>query len=397
VPSVDLELQTHSILVDAVYDTKDNYELKFGLVGRYQNNFPNPNTGVRRFIPDYNKYDFGSYFTSSFILNEKLNLDMGIRYDYNRLDTEKFYIKSRWEERGYDEDFADIIVEDLGTQLLTNPVYNFHNLSASSGISYQFDDHNNFIFNYSLASRPPNPAELFSDGLHHSLARIELGDLRFGKEISNKFSLSYEYKKKNLQIITDLYYNNVDNFIYLAPFGVEETIRGFYPVWNYRQTDAAVYGIDTYFNYSFNEYLSLENKSSLTFGEDRKENIPLIDIPPFNTITTFSYSKPNWHNFKFSLTSELVLEQNRFPDNNLEVFIPRTEEFIILDTSTPPPAYHLLHLSIQNTFYIHNKRLVTSLFVDNVLNTSYRNYLNQMRFFADDLGRHIRLQIQFNI
>jgi iron complex outermembrane receptor protein len=69
-PSMDLELQTHSLLLDAINDSYENMELKFGLVGRYQNNFPNPETGVRRFIPDYDKYDFGAYASTSFSLKE---------------------------------------------------------------------------------------------------------------------------------------------------------------------------------------------------------------------------------------------------------------------------------------------------------------------------------------
>ena len=46
------------------------------------------------------------------------------------------------------------------------------------------DDKNSFVFNYGLSNRAPNVSELFSDGLHHSAARIELGDLRLKKESS---------------------------------------------------------------------------------------------------------------------------------------------------------------------------------------------------------------------
>jgi iron complex outermembrane receptor protein len=35
---------------------------------------------------------------------------MGLRYDYSRVDAAKFYLKSRWEERGYAAEFADFIV-----------------------------------------------------------------------------------------------------------------------------------------------------------------------------------------------------------------------------------------------------------------------------------------------
>ena len=65
------------------------------------------------------------------------------------------------------------------TQFLTNPIFNYHNISASAGVKYNLSDQSYIIGSYALASRPPNPSELFSDGLHHSAARFELGNLRF--------------------------------------------------------------------------------------------------------------------------------------------------------------------------------------------------------------------------
>jgi iron complex outermembrane receptor protein len=392
---MDLELQTHSLLIDAVNDAYDNTELKFGVAGRFQNNFPNPETGIRRFIPDYDKFDFGAYFSLSTILNERFDLDAGLRYDFVRLDAQKFYRTSRWEERGYDVDFADIVVEDLGTQLLTNPVYNFHNFSGALGIAYKFNSKNKLFLNYSLATRPPNPAELFSDGLHHSLARIELGDLRFDQEISNKVLLSYQHNSSKFNAVADVYYNNINGFMFIAPFGTQQTNRGFFPVWEYRQTDAVLYGFDTTVDYVFNSNFRINNRSSLTIGENVIEDTWIIDIPPFNTSTTFTYKNKKWYDFTANLSSEIVLEQTRFPNYNIEIPVSENES-LVLDTSTPPSGYSLWHLSLQNTFKINKNTLSTSIYLDNILNTSYRNYLNQLRFFADDLGRNIRLQLQFN-
>ena len=71
--------------------------MNFGFLGRYQDNFANPDTGVRRLIPDYDKYDFGIYTTSEWQIDDDLTVDAGIRYDFNRIDAKKFYLKSRWE------------------------------------------------------------------------------------------------------------------------------------------------------------------------------------------------------------------------------------------------------------------------------------------------------------
>ncbi|MFT6036953.1 MAG: iron complex outermembrane receptor protein, partial [Marivirga sp.] len=43
------------------------------------------------------------------------------------------------------------------------------------------------------------------------------------------------------------------------------------------------------------------------------------------------------------------------------------------------------------------KSVTASFAVRNVFNTSYRNYLNQMRYFADELGRNFLFTINYTI
>ncbi|TCK69199.1 iron complex outermembrane receptor protein [Winogradskyella wandonensis] len=394
-PALDLNLQTHSVLADVVLDNNLRRKISFGVLGRYQNNFANPDTGVRRLIPDYDKYDFGTYVTTEWVLNDVLTLDAGLRYDFNRIDAKKFYRTSRWNERGYDSDFSDIVIEDFGTQLLTNPVFNYHNISASTGVRYNLNDVSYLLGNYGLSSRPPNPSELFSDGLHHSAARIELGDLRLNKEISNRVSVSYNLQKSKYSLNVDAFLNRINDFMYLRPDSVEQTIRGAFPVWEFTQTNASFFGIDLASTYNFSENWTWSNISAYVKADDLSQDRPLIDIPAFNTRNAIIFNKPEWKNFTASLTSEWVFEQQEFPDFNFETLIASTNETVLVDISTPPPGYHLLHLYSEATFNISDKtKLNVALSVNNLLDTNYRAYLNRLRYFADDLGRNIMLQLQ---
>ena len=117
IPAVDLRLQTHTVSADVNLDSNLDRKVNFGIMGRYQDNFANPDTGVRRLIPDFDKYDFGAYTTAEWQLNDKVVVNAGIRYDFNRIDAKKFYLKSRWNERGYSVDFSDIIIQDFPTLL----------------------------------------------------------------------------------------------------------------------------------------------------------------------------------------------------------------------------------------------------------------------------------------
>ncbi|WP_296316800.1 TonB-dependent receptor [Winogradskyella sp. UBA3174] len=396
-PALDLTLQTHTLTTDVILDSETDYKFKFGLMGRFQDNFANPETGVRRLIPDYNRYDFGTYLTVDWYVNETTSIDAGVRYDFNRIDAKKFYRTSRWEERGYDEDFGDIIIEDLGTQLLTNPIFDYHNISASTGIKFKLNTQNTFLFNYSLSRRPPNPSELFSDGLHHSAARIELGELRLKQELSNRVGLTYIYNNSDFNATVEGFYNRINDFIYLEPFGIEQTIRGAFPVWNYKQSNAELFGIDVSLNYNATDNLVLANKSAFIRGNDLSDNRPLIDMPAFNTINSVNFFKPEWNDLSITLKSEWVLEQTQFPDNNFEVFIASTNTTELVDISTPPPAYHLLHFYSDMSFDISRKMILNiALSVNNIFNTTYRAYLNRLRYFSDDLGRNVMLQLQLN-
>lgn len=396
-PAVDLTLQTHTLLADVNLDANLNRKVDFGFMVRYQDNFANPDTGVRRLIPDYNKYDFGVYTTTEWRIHDAIVFDAGLRYDFNRMDAKKFYRKSRWEERGYDVDFPDIIIEETNTQFLTNPVFDYHNISASVGINYRLNEKNQIILNYNLASRPPNASELFSDGLHHSAARFELGDLRFNKEVSNRVSASHTYNKSKFNLITEVFYNRIKNYIYLRPLDFILTTRGPFPLWSYQQTNASLFGIDLTATYKITNALQWQNKTAFIKGYDVNTDLPLIDIPSFNTINEIKYSNEAWHNFSASLKSDWVLEQNEFPDFNFDVENELNGEMTTIDISSPPPSYHLLHFYSEATFPLRKKtRLNIGLGVNNLLDTSYRNYLNRMRYFANDLGRNITLQVKIN-
>ncbi|SRX53900.1 TonB-dependent receptor [Aequorivita sp. CIP111184] len=395
--SLDLQLDTHTLMLDLDSHITDAVSLKTGLMARYQNNFADPNTGVRRLIPDYDKYDLGIYAIADYRLNDKLLLEAGGRFDYTYMDVFKFYRTSFWESRNYDELFPEIVVEKLDNQILTNPQLNFNNASATLGATYAFSDEYKLFFNYSLASRAPNPSELFSEGLHHSASRIELGDLRFKSEIGHKLALTFQRENEKFSFSVSPFINTINDFIVIEPTEIQQTVRGNFQVWEYRQTNAQLLGVDFDASYSFAKNLRFNNQFSLVKGYDRTRDEPLISMPPVNTKNEIVYQNPDFKNLRLALQSEYVFRQNEFPNNNFEVFIPETETMEIVDLSTPPDAYHLLNFNSSIDFKATQKSTLTVGFgITNLLNTSYRNYLNRLRYYADDLGRNFLLNLKLN-
>lgn len=394
-PASDLALKTHTLNSIFKFDANTNKVFKVGFNLQYQNNFADPATDVRRLIPDYDKYDLALFAISNINLSDFL-IDFGVRYDFNYYNSKKFYIKSRWESLGYDQNFANFVINEQGNQYLTNPVFSYHNLALSAGINYSFNNYQSIAFSYGLSNRAPNPSELFSEGLHHSASRIEIGSLYLNQEQSNRFGLTYRYNNKALNFNAEGYANFINDYIFIAPTGTEKTTRGAFPVYNYQQTNAAIYGVDTNLNYNFIKNVIYNNKSSFIIGDDLTNNTPLIDIPPFQITNSITYRNEEIKNIYLTFENIYVSKQNRYPDNNFYTFLPVRQEEVLVDISSTPKAYSIFNIKTGASFTINKTKFSLNFSVNNLLNTKYRNYLNRLRFYSDELGRNFKAQLIIN-
>ena len=398
IAALDLNLKTNSLSIDYTKNEHD-WNFKSGIRAMTQNNYANPATGIRPLIPNYDKIDLGVYAIVSHHFSNTFTMDSGLRYDFSKIDATKFYQKSRWEERGYDSEFSDFIVGDYGTQWLTKPTFTYHNISASVGFHKEFESNWQLFTNISIASRNPNPSELFSDGLHHSTGVIELGDLNLNKEQATKLSMTIQKKYNRFSFDVNPYINSIRDYIFLKPVGFETTIRGAFPVWEYHQTNARLIGVDVQTHWDItNQWQHLFSLGYVN-GKDCSNNEPLIDMPPLNINNKIRFSKKEWKDLILELKSEIVCRQNRYPDNNFYTNIIQDGAFVpvLVDISTPPPAYHLLHFYSEMKFQTFKTATTTVGFsVQNILNVSYRDYLNRQRFFADEIGRSFQIQLKFN-
>ena len=396
-PSVDLKLTSHNLALNLEGKMGEDVSFKTGSLFGYQENVANPNTGIRRLIPDYESYHVGLFGLAEYDLSEKILIEGGLRWDYTKLDVFKFYRTSFWESRNYDQLFPELVVEDFGDQILTNPQPDFSNFSGTLGALYRLSNTYNLFVNFSLASRAPNPSELYSEGLHQSASRIELGDLGFDSEIAKKIAITFQRKGDNWSFTLNPYVNFISDFLLIEPTGVQQTIRGNFQVWEYRQTQARLLGIDFDFESNLTDRLLFRHQFSLVKGQDETLDLPLINMPPANTVNEVIFKVPAFYDASFGLQSQYVFRQNEFPDTNFEVFIPTTQTTTEVDVSTPPDAYHLINLHSDFTFNLNSKsELRLGIDVNNLFNTTYRDYLNRLRYYADDLGRNISFNLKIN-
>jgi iron complex outermembrane receptor protein len=397
-PALDLNLITHTLNADYKW-SKDNWDFKSGVMGLYQNNTANPNTGVRPLIPTYDKFDGGIYAVADNHITEDFSVEFGMRYDFSSIEATKYYLKSRWTEREYSPEFDSFIAGDFGTQWLTRPRFTFHNFSASLGTQYTFSEGYEWYLNLSRAVRNPNPSEFFSDGLHHSSGMVELGDLRLQQEKSNKVSSALQKQWKNFKINLNPFLNYIEDYMFLKPVGFETTIRGAFPVWEYQQTNALLTGVDFNSEWEINNHWQHRLLLSYVNGRDQTNDDAIIDMPPLTINNRIQFHQKKWNNLTVELQSEMVFRQTEFPNNNFITNIIVDGEFapVEVDISTPPAAYHLLHFTSDFQFKVTDDSVATLGFtVFNILDTSYRDYLNRQRFYADELGRNFQIQLKIN-
>ena len=192
---------------------------------------------------------------------------------------------------------------------------------------------------------------------------------------------------------------NIVDFIYLQPTGFETTIRGAFPVWEYKQTDALLIGIDISGNWVINNHFSYNGNFAYLIGRNLKTDDYLIDMPPFNTTHSIQYKNRKWKNISLELKSETILKQTNYPHFNFEtnIVVDGNLTPVTVDISTPTKAYSLLHFQSECRFSVFkNKTITTAFSVQNLLNTNYRDYLNRQRFYADEMGRNFQIQLKIN-
>lgn len=396
IPSMDLALMTHQLNINDLLE-REKWSLETGIDASFQNNYSDPATQARRLVPNYDKYSAGIYSVFKYKISPKLNAEAGIRYDYNFYDVTKWYDKSDW-EKYYAAIFPQFYVKTNENRVLTRPKLTYQNLSYNAGLEYHPSENFNLKFNYAKVGRTPNIAELFSDGLHHSAAIIEKGNMSIKNEEGNQFNLIADAKFNiinGLHISVNPYFFITKNFIDQIPNGVlQPTQAGTFPVWIYQQIDAKMYGLDLDVDLGITKNLSYRGRGAYVYGQDETNNEPLILMMPTNFSNALRFEKNEWSDFYLNVENQIFLKQNRYPIHNLEYtdYINGEEVTKTIDFSTPPKGYSLWNVQAGIRLA---KNFSADLTVDNVFNISYRDYLNRMRYFANDLGRNVILDFRY--
>ena len=366
IPALSLKQVSNFVEVKYQNYLPRNWEFKSGVQMNRVDNTNLPETGILPLIPDYISHEYG-VFGLVFKSVEKTTIEFGGRYDFENRNVAAISISVPREIIRYEIEY--------------------HNLSAMGGVTHEFSKGWKATYNIGYAARNPEVNELYSNGLHQGVSGIEEGDPNLDKEISVKNTLSIKGNMKNKLFFEGLfYYQKIDNYIFLNPQDeIRLTIRGAFPVFKYEQTDARLIGFDLAATYMVTERFNITGKYSYLNGYDLTNSLPLVYMPSNNLYAALNYQIPKFkkfQNLEFQINNRFVFEQKNL--------LP-SQDFL-----APPNSYYLVGLKVSAEKQLRKLRLNMFVRAENLLNETYRDYLNRQRYFADDLGFNLILGINIS-
>ncbi|MBK9249611.1 MAG: TonB-dependent receptor [Ignavibacteria bacterium] len=361
VPSFSLNLTSMTLDTKLRYTPDGELSATFGASGLYQ---VNVGQSLTYLLPNFSVsglsgYAIGTWTTPELIVNSGLRLD----------------VRSQRTFQYTPKNVPDSAVTYTG-------------LSGSLGALWTLSPITSLGANLSTTFRIPSINELYSDGVHHGTAQYEMGNRTLSPErgISSDVTLKVTTPKLSTEISAYLHYFN--GFIYSAPaLRTILTLRGVFPVFEYRQTSAMITGIDANFTYVASEVVRLDASLSWLLGNNLVTNEALFQMPAPRAKLGPHLHLGDWgellHNY-LEINGQFVARQVNYPEN--------------ADYSLPPAGYALFDISagteipISETHKIHLNAAVQNLF-----DRDYRDYLSRFRYFTADVGRTfiIRLKIPF--
>lgn len=290
-----------------------------------------------------------SPYLIEYINRGKLNIEAGVRYNYNAIkpdhdkpDSDIGYIRSR----------------------------TFNTFSASLSLLYEINNFWSIGGNISRSSRTPTLEELFSEGPHLAAYSYEIGNPDLDPEQGIGTEVFTYVNSEQFYLMANLFYNDLSNYIIHRNTG-EINWTTILPVYAAAGVEARFYGIESSLKYSITGRIKLSGSFSYTRGEFKDTGNPLPMIPPLKGQIELTYATPKT---TIGINTRMASRQNR------------VDEF-----EQPTAGYALLNTYLQYAITAHRFIHSISLNLDNIFDTEYRNHLSRVKSILPEAGRNLRL------
>jgi iron complex outermembrane receptor protein len=336
--ALNMDLETTTLDLKYIFPKSEKLEIIVGTNMLWQTN---TNHGEEELIPDAEKNDFGIYAVSHYHAS-KWDILLGLRNDTRNIKTSSF-----------DKDF--------------------NSFTYSLGFKRDISSSKIFRLNLSNGYRAPNLSELFSDGVHHGTSRYEIGNVNLVEEKSFQTDISFSSYTSNSSFGIDIFYNSVNDYIYLNPNG--ETI-GEAPVYDYLQTDATLKGTEVYFSTKTSlDWLSFKTSMEYISGKS-SDGSYLPFISPITIKNSFDLDFGS-NNYSLNII-------NKGKQNNVSQFETHTD------------SYFVVNLSGSHDINLTNNKLGLVWSINNLFDKEYYDHLSRFKTMGiHEMGRNISFGLNY--
>jgi iron complex outermembrane receptor protein len=246
--------------------------------------------GEEAFQPPTDTTTYSVFGLEELLVSDDLTLQLGGRYDWNRLSSQGFDVS--------DSDNDDV---DLNT------------FSQSAGAVWDFIPDYALALSVAHTERAPTGQELFANGPHVATGAFEIGDADLGIERSLGTDLTLRKKEGTFRGFVGGFYNRFWDYISLNPTGNEEDGL---PVYAFQAVNADFFGFESQVAYFLvdrpGEELSFDIQPDYVWAQDRDNDDSLPRITPFRV--TFGGTYYNKDLLRARLEAQQVFAQNRTAD-----------------------------------------------------------------------------------
>jgi iron complex outermembrane receptor protein len=372
-PGLYFFLQTFNYNIKCILpeNEKKKWIITFGTSGMQQSNI---NKGKEFLIPAYHLTDAGIYAVARKKI-KSFSLNAGMRADIRYINSRSLYLDS-----------AGTMTSSQGGELkFVGFTATYANVTGSTGLAYSPQGKKYLIrLNAARGFRPPNIAELASNGRHEGAFRYEIGDAKLKAETSLQLDAGVDYNTDHVSMQMNIFSNTINNYIFPerlhAGNGGDSLILddgNFVPVYKYSSGKAELYGTEFMLDVHPHplDWLHIGNSFGFVRGvnpgkADSSKYLPFMPAARWKSElrVNFKKVKNKIGSFYTKIESDYNFAQNKFLAEN--------------NTETATPSYIIFNAGMGGDLLNKDGKVICSLYfsVNNIFNTAYQNHLSRLKY-----------------
>ena len=248
----------------------------------------------------------------------------------------------------------------------------YNNLAGSVGLSVPVARDVSLTANASRGFRAPTVEELFANGFHAAAGTFDVGNTALTPEKSLGLETGLRAQTRRTFAQLNAYYNRIDQYIRPVAVGAEDVDGTAVPLVNYRQDDAALYGLEGQVETQLPHHLVAGVMGDFTRAtlRDGSENLPYI--PAGRVGASLRFDNGRW---SAGGDARRVFAQTHVSGDALDI---------------PTTAYTLLNVNVVWLFSAAGSTVHSLTFrADNLLDAQYRDATSRIKRFAYNPGRNL--------